>query len=106
MGPPRSCPFGPGHWYFTDISFSPQEVIIPSRAESHIQKGRIAAVSSALVPIMAALYLGSGGLVLLYSWDKIPSALEATRFPPASVAGIQARQKKTASRGAPSPSRM
>ncbi len=39
--------------------------------------GRIAAVSSALVPIMAALYLGSGGLVLLYSWDKIPSALEA-----------------------------
>lgn len=37
--------------------------------------GRIAAVSSALVPAMALLYLGSGGLVLLYNWEKIPSAL-------------------------------
>ncbi len=37
--------------------------------------GRIAAVSSALVPAMALLYLGSGGVVLLYHWDKIPEAL-------------------------------
>ena len=36
---------------------------------------RIAAVSSALVPAMALLYLGSGGVVLLYNWDKIPKAL-------------------------------
>ena len=37
--------------------------------------GRVAAVSSALVPVMAALYLGGGGLVLLYNWQKIPEAL-------------------------------
>lgn len=37
--------------------------------------GRIAAVSSALVPAMALLYLGSGGVVLLCHWDKIPQAL-------------------------------
>ena len=37
--------------------------------------GRIAAVSSALVPAMALLYLGSGGAVLLCHWDKIPRAL-------------------------------
>ena len=37
--------------------------------------GRIAAVSSALVPVMAALYLGSGALVLLANWDRIPGAL-------------------------------
>ena len=37
--------------------------------------GRIAAVSSTLVPAMAALYLGSGGLVLLLHWNKIPEAL-------------------------------
>lgn len=37
--------------------------------------GRIAAVSSALVPVMALLYLGSGGAVLLYRWNRIPHAL-------------------------------
>ena len=37
--------------------------------------GRVAAVSSALVPVMALLYLGSGGLVLLRNWEKIPGAL-------------------------------
>lgn len=37
--------------------------------------GRIAAVSSALVPAMALLYLGSGGVVLLCRWDRIPQAL-------------------------------
>lgn len=37
--------------------------------------GRIAAVSSVLVPAMAMLYLCSGGAVLLYHWDKIPKAL-------------------------------
>ncbi len=37
MGPPRSAPFGPGRWYFTASSFSPKLVIIPSRAEIHIQ---------------------------------------------------------------------
>lgn len=37
--------------------------------------GRIAAVSSALVPAMALLYLGSGGAVLLGNWDRIPHAL-------------------------------
>ena len=37
--------------------------------------GRIAAVSSALVPIMAVLYLGSGGLVLLLHWRAVPGAL-------------------------------
>ena len=37
--------------------------------------GRIAAVSSALVPAMALLYLGSGALVILYHREKIPQAL-------------------------------
>ena len=37
--------------------------------------GRVAAVSSALVPIMAVLYLGSGGLVLLVHREKLPGAL-------------------------------
>ena len=37
--------------------------------------GRIAAVSSALVPAMALLYLGSGTAVLLYHWEQIPGAL-------------------------------
>ena len=37
--------------------------------------GRIAAVSSALVPAMAALYLGSGALVLLCNLEKIPGVL-------------------------------
>lgn len=38
--------------------------------------GRIAAVSSALVPAMALLYLGSGTAVLLCHWKQIPDALE------------------------------
>ena len=37
--------------------------------------GRIAAVSSALVPAMALLYLGGGGAVLLCRWDRVPHAL-------------------------------
>ena len=37
--------------------------------------GRVAAVSSTLVPAMAVLYLGSGGVVLLHNWDKVPGAL-------------------------------
>ena len=37
--------------------------------------GRIAAVSSALVPAMAVLYLVGGGAVLLRDWEKIPEAL-------------------------------
>ena len=37
--------------------------------------GRIAAGSSALVPGMALLYLGSGGLVLLLHWRAVPGAL-------------------------------
>ena len=37
--------------------------------------GRIAAVSSALVPAMALLYLGSGGVILLRHWNRIPEAL-------------------------------
>lgn len=37
--------------------------------------GRIAAVSSALVPAMAVLYLGSGAAVVLCNWQKIPEAL-------------------------------
>ncbi len=37
--------------------------------------GRIAAVSSALVPAMALLYLGSGAAVLLFHWQKLPQAL-------------------------------
>lgn len=37
--------------------------------------GRIAAVSSAMVPAMALLYLGSGAAVLLHNWDRIPQAL-------------------------------
>ena len=38
--------------------------------------GRIAAVSSALVPAMALLYLGSGAAVLLFHWKQIPDSLE------------------------------
>jgi len=52
--------------------------------------GRIAAASSALVPAMAVLYLGSGGLVLLYNWQKLPEALGlifSCALTPASVAG-------------------
>ena len=37
--------------------------------------GRIARVSSALVPAMALLYLGSGGAVLLCHLDRIPGAV-------------------------------
>ena len=52
--------------------------------------GRIAAVSSALVPAMALLYLGSGGVVLLYHWDRIPKALGlivSCALSPAAAAG-------------------
>ena len=38
--------------------------------------GRIAKVSSALVPAMALLYLGSGSLVLAGNWRAIPEAVE------------------------------
>lgn len=38
--------------------------------------GRIARVSSALVPAMALLYLGSGALVLAGNWRAIPKAVE------------------------------
>ena len=38
--------------------------------------GRIAKVSSALVPAMALLYLGSGALVLASNWRAIPEAVE------------------------------
>ena len=38
--------------------------------------GRIAKVSSALVPAMALLYLGSGALVLAGNWRAIPEAVE------------------------------
>ena len=52
--------------------------------------GRIAAVSSALVPAMAALYLGSGALVLLLNWSKVPQALGmiiSRALTPAAAAG-------------------
>ena len=52
--------------------------------------GRIAAVSSALVPVMAALYLGSGTLVLLFHWSRIPRALGlifSCALSPAAAAG-------------------
>ena len=51
---------------------------------------RIAAVSSALVPAMALLYLGSGCAVLLYHWDRIPGALGlifSCALSPAAAAG-------------------
>lgn len=52
--------------------------------------GRIAAVSSALVPAMALLYLGSGGTVLLCNWDRLPRALAlifSCALSPAAAAG-------------------
>ena len=52
--------------------------------------GRIAVVSSALVPAMAVLYLGSGTLVLLHHWERIPEALGlifSQALSPASAAG-------------------
>ena len=52
--------------------------------------GRIAAVSSALVPAMALLYLGSGGAVLLLHWDRVPHALGlifSHALSPAAAAG-------------------
>ena len=52
--------------------------------------GRIAAVSSALVPTMALLYLGSGAAVLLCCRDKIPQALGlifSCALSPAAVLG-------------------
>ena len=51
---------------------------------------RIAAASSALVPVMALLYLGSGGAVILCNWERIPQALEsivACALSPAAAAG-------------------
>ena len=52
--------------------------------------GRIAAVSSALVPAMALLYLGSGPAVLLANWDRVPQALGlivSCALSPAAAAG-------------------
>lgn len=52
--------------------------------------GRIAAVSSALVPAMALLYLGSGGAVLLLHWGRVPHALGlifSHALSPAAAAG-------------------
>ena len=52
--------------------------------------GRIAAVSSALVPAMALLYLGSGTAVLLLRWDRVPRALGlifSCALSPAAAAG-------------------
>lgn len=52
--------------------------------------GRIAAASTALVPVMALLYLGSGGAVLLCNWERIPQALGtifACALSPAAAAG-------------------
>ncbi len=52
--------------------------------------GRIAAVSSALVPAMALLYLGSGTAVLLANWDRVPQALGlivSCALSPAAAAG-------------------
>ena len=52
--------------------------------------GRIAAASTALVPVMALLYLGSGGAVLLYRWERIPQALGvifSCALSPAAAAG-------------------
>ena len=52
--------------------------------------GRIAAVSSALVPAMALLYLGSGAAVLAAHWGRIPQALGlifSCALSPAAAAG-------------------
>lgn len=52
--------------------------------------GRIAAVSSTLVPAMALLYLGSGTAVVLANWEKVPRALGlilSCALSPAAAAG-------------------
>ena len=52
--------------------------------------GRVAAVSTALVPLMAALYLGGGGLVLARNWSAVPAALGqifSHALHPAALAG-------------------
>ena len=70
--------------------------------------GRIAAVSSALVPAMALLYLGSGAAVLAANWTRIPQALGlifSCALSPAAAAGggagwtISAALRYGASRG-------
>ena len=53
-------------------------------------RGRVAAVSTALVPLMAALYLGGGGLVLARNWSAVPAALGqifSHALRPAALAG-------------------
>lgn len=52
--------------------------------------GRIASVSSALVPAMALLYLGSGTTVVLANLERVPQALElifSCALSPAAAAG-------------------
>ncbi len=52
--------------------------------------GRIARVSSALVPAMALLYLGGGAAVLACRWERVPQALAlifSCAFSPAAVLG-------------------
>ena len=52
--------------------------------------GRIARVSSALVPAMALLYLGAGGAVLALNWERIPAALSlilSSAFAPSAALG-------------------
>ena len=52
--------------------------------------GRIARVSSALVPVMAFLYLGSGGVILLLHARRLPEALAlivSSALSPASAMG-------------------
>ena len=52
--------------------------------------GRIARVSSALVPVMALLYLGSGGIILLLNIRRLPGALAlivSSALSPASALG-------------------
>lgn len=52
--------------------------------------GRIARVSSTLVPVMALLYLGSGGVILLLNAHRLPGALAlivSSALSPASALG-------------------
>lgn len=52
--------------------------------------GRIARVSSTLVPVMALLYLGSGGVILLLNARRLPGALAlivSSALSPASALG-------------------
>lgn len=37
--------------------------------------GRIAGISTLLVPVMAVLYVGGGALVLILRWDRLPEAI-------------------------------